>query len=210
MRVLRIISVSTIVTILGFALWSSLALAAAIDLTEIEFEYDGSPWALGWKFSVSVPTSVETLGVYDSDQDGLSGTAQVGLWLETGGDPIVKATVPSRTAGALDGHFRFAPITPTPLIPGTEYIVGSYLSGELATALFSVNGIVDSRVNVIDVRYSDNRGFGFPGLTDPGSDGAAFLGSNFQLTPAPLPAAAWPFGSGVVGLSAWARRRMSV
>jgi hypothetical protein len=212
MRTLRFIRVPTILALLGFALWSSSALAAAIDLAQIDFEYDSSPWTLGWKFSVSDPTSVEALGAYDSGQDGLTGTAQVGLWLATGGDPIVQATVPSGTAGSLDGHFRFAPIAPTLLTPGTEYIVGSYLSGELATALFGGNGIVDPRVNVIDVRYSPfgSAAFEFPGLTDPGTDGAAFLGSNFQLTPVPLPAAAWLFVSGVAGLAAWARRRATI
>jgi hypothetical protein len=212
MRTLRFIRVPTILALLGFALWSSSALAAAIDLAQIDFEYDSSPWTLGWKFSVSDPTSVEALGAYDSGQDGLTGTAQVGLWLATGGDPIVQATVPSGTAGSLDGHFRFAPIAPTLLTPGTEYIVGSYLSGELATALFGGNGIVDPRVNVIDVRYSPfgSAAFEFPGLTDPGTDGAAFLGSNFQLTPVPLPAAAWLFVCGVAGLAAWARRRATI
>lgn len=194
--------------ILGVSTYSEPARAAAIDLTQIDFEFDGSPWTLGWKFSITAPTSIEALGVYDSGQDGLAGSAQVGLWLATGGDPIAQATVPSGTAGTLDGHFRFTPIAPTLLIPGTEYIVGSYLSGELATALFGGNGIVDPRVNVIDVRYSGNAAFSFPGLTDPGTDGAAFLGGNFQLTPVPLPAAAWLFGSGVAGLIASARIRL--
>lgn len=195
--------------ILGVSIYSEPARAAAIDLAQIDFEYDGSPWTLGWKFSVSAPTSIEALGVYDSGQDGLAGSAQVGLWLTSGGDPIVQTTVPTGTAGTLDGHFRFAPIAPTLLTPGTEYIVGSYLSGELATALFGGNGIVDPRVNVIDVRYSSNAAFSFPGLTDPGTEGAAFLGANFQLTPVPLPAAAWLFGSGMAGLIGLARRRLS-
>ena len=207
MTVPRMVGAVCLAVFIGISYVPEPARAAAIDLTQIDFEYDGSPWTLGWKFTVNSSAVVESLGVYDSGQDGLATSAQVGLWLATGGDPIVQATVPSGTAGTLDGHFRFAPIAPTLLTPGTEYIVGSYLSGELATALFGSNGIVDPRVNVIDVRYSGNAAFSFPGLTDPGTEGAAFLGGNFQLPPVPLPAAAWLFGSGLAGLAGLARRR---
>lgn len=208
MHITRSVGALCLAAILGGSIYSGPAWAAAIDLAQIDFEFDGSPWTLGWKFSVTAPTSIEALGVYDSGQDGLAGSAQVGLWLATGGDPIVQTTVPSGTAATLDGYFRFAPITPTRLTPGTEYIVGAYLSGELATALFGGNGIVDPRVNVIDARYSNagSTAFGFPGLTDPGTEGSAFLGGNFRLTPVPLPAAVWLFGSGVAGITAWARR----
>lgn len=186
------------------------AYAAAIDLTQIDFEFDGSPWTLGWKFSVTNPYTVDSLGVYDSGQDGLADSAQVGLWLAAGGGPITQATVPTGTAGELDGYFRYAPIAPTILNPGTEYIVGSYVSGELATALFGGNGTVDPHVTVIDARYSPTgTGFAFPSVTDAGSEGSAFLGGNFRgsVSPVPLPAAAWLFGSGLAGLVGLARRR---
>lgn len=209
MRSHRLIGFPTLVLLIVCTLWSSSAQAAAIDLTEVVFEYDGSTWTLGWKFSVTAPTSVEALGVYDSGQDGLAGPAQVGLWLASGGAPIVQTTVPAGTDAALDGYFRFTPVPTTALTPGVEYIVGSHLDGDLATSFFDGNGAVDPRVSVIDVRYSSfGSGFGFPDQTDIGTDGAAFLGGNFQLTAVPLPAAAWLFGSGVVGLGSLARARL--
>lgn len=210
MRSHRPIGFSALTLLLASTLWSSSALAAAIDLTEIVFEYDSSTWTLGWKFSVNESVSIHALGVYDSGQDGLTGPAQVGLWLASGGAPLVQTTVAAGTDAALDGYFRFAPVTETALTPGVEYIVGSHLDGDVATALFGGNGIVDPRVTVIDVRYSSfGSGFGFPDITDSGTDGAAFLGGNFQLTPVPLPAAAWLFGSGLAGIGALARRRLN-
>ena len=207
MRSHRFISFPTLILLCVCTVWSSSAQAAAIDLTEIIFEYDGAPWTLGWKFSVTAPTSVEALGVYDSFQDGLAGTAQVGLWLASGGTPLVQTTIAAGTDAALDGYFRFAPVSSTALTPGIEYIVGAHLDGD-ATSLFGGNGIVDPRVSVIDVRYSSfGSGFGFPDQTDLGTDGAAFLGGNFQLTAVPLPAAAWLFGSGVIGMLGLARRQ---
>ncbi len=208
MRSHRYIGFPALILLFACTIWSSLAQAAAIDLTEIIFEYDGSPWTLGWKFSVATPTSVEALGVYDSSQDGLAGPAQVGLWLASGGAPLVQTTIAAGTDAALDGYFRFAPVSNTALTPGIEYIVGAHLDGD-ATSLFGGNGIVDPRVSVIDVRYSSfGSGFGFPDQTDLGTDGAAFLGGNFQLTAVPLPAAVWLFGSGLVGLGSLAGARL--
>jgi hypothetical protein len=186
------------------------AYAAAIDLIQIDFEYDSSAWTLGWKFTVNESSSIHTLGVYDSGQDGLASQADVGLWLASGGTPLAQTTIAAGTAAPLDGYFRFASVTPVALTPGVEYIVGAYLADGLATSLFGGNGTVDPRVNIIDVRYSDfgSAAFGLPDLTDPGTDGAAFLGANFQLTPVPLPAAVWLFGSGLAGLGSLARVRL--
>jgi hypothetical protein len=208
MRSHRFIGFPVLVFLLVCTIWSSLAQAAAIDLTEVIFEYDGAPWTLGWKFSVTAPTSVEALGVYDAGQDGLAGPAQVGLWLASGGAPLVQTTVAAGTDAALDGYFRFVPVTSTALTPGIEYIVGAYLDSD-ATSLFGGNGVVDPRVTVIDARYSPfgSAAFAFPSETDPGTDGSAYLGGNFQLTAVPLPAAAWLFGSGLVGLGSLARAR---
>ncbi|THI88265.1 MAG: hypothetical protein CAF41_006090 [Nitrospira sp. CG24A] len=214
MTVTRSLGALCLALMLGFSICAEPpAQAAAIDLTQIDFEFDGSPWTVGWKFSVDTPYAVESLGVYDSDRDGLVGPAQVGLWLASGGDPLVQTAVASGTAGELDGYFRFTAIAPTLLNPGTEYIVGSYVSGNLATALFGGNGTVDPHINVIDARYSTegSAAFEFPGLTDPGTEGAAFLGGNFRgaVSPVPLPPAVWLFGSGVAGLVGLARRRSS-
>ena len=209
MRSPRLIGLPALILLVACTAWSSMAQAAAIDLTEIVFEYDSSGLTLGWRFSVATPTSIETLGVYDSNQDGLAGPAQVGLWLASGGAPLVQTTVAAGTSAALDGYFRFTPVTSTPLTPGVEYLVGSHLDGGDATSFFDGNGIVDPRVTVIDARYSSfGSGFGFPDQTDPGTDGAAYLGGNFQLTPVPLPAAAWLFGSALVGLGSLTRVRL--
>ncbi|MGE0470663.1 MAG: DUF4082 domain-containing protein [Nitrospira sp.] len=211
MSCVRVVGFLAIGILLCFFFRPSSASAAAIDLTQIDFEYDSSAWTLGWKFSVTAPTSVEALGIYDSGQDGLAGPAQVALWLASGGTPLVQTTVATGTDAALDGFFRFAPVTSTTLSPGVEYIVGAHLDGDVATALFGGNGLVDPRVSVIDVRYSSfGSGFGFPDQTDPGTDGAAFLGGNFQLTTVPLPAAVWLFGSGLLGLGSLARGRMRI
>lgn len=211
MSLTRAVCAFSLTIALASSIHAQPAQAAAIDLTQIDFEYDSSAWTLGWKFSVTAPTLIEALGVYDSNQDGLAGPAQVGLWLASGGAPLVQTTVAAGADASLDGYLRFAPVNNTILTPDVEYVVGAYLDGDLATAFFGGNGLVDPRITVIDVRYSSfGSGFGFPDQTDPGTDGAAFLGGNFQLTTVPLPAAAWLFGSGLLGLGSLARGRMRI
>lgn len=188
-------------SILAFAGFTGSAQAAVIDLTRVDFEFDGSPWTLGWKFAVHEPVFAHALGVYDSGQDGLADSAHVGLWPATGGAPLARAVIPAGTDATLDGYFRFVPISPLPLTPGTEYVVGSYLPGELATSLGGDNGAVDPLMTVIEARYSPEwTDFAFPGLTDPDSAGVALLGANLRITPVPLPAGLWLFGGGIAWL----------
>ncbi|MCP9448244.1 MAG: DUF4082 domain-containing protein [Nitrospira sp.] len=198
----------SLVVFVGLAGLSAPSSAAVIDLTEADFEFDGSPWTLGWKFVVHEPVFATALGVYDSGQDGLADSALVGLWSATGEDPLVQATVPAGTDAELDGYFRLSPVTSTLLVPGTEYVVGAYLPGELATSFIGSNGLVDPRVTIIEARYSEPwSGFVSPGLTDPDAGGTALLGANLRVTPIPLPAAVWLFGSGIAGLVGLARGR---
>ncbi|MCP9450590.1 MAG: DUF4082 domain-containing protein [Nitrospira sp.] len=194
--------------ILAFAGLTGSAQAAVIDLTRVDFEFDGSPWTLGWKFAVHEPVFAHALGVYDSGQDGLADSAQVGLWSATGGEPLATAIIPAGTDATLDGFFRFVPVSPVVLTPGIEYVVGSFSRGELGTSFFGDNGAVDPRVTLIEARYSSEwAGFAFPELTDSTSAGSALLGANLRIAPVPLPAGLWLFGGGLVSLTAWARRK---
>jgi hypothetical protein len=200
-----------LVSVIALAGFPDHTRAAVIELTSVGFEFDGSPWTLGWRFAVHEPVFAHALGVYDSGQDGLADSARVGLWLAAGGDPLVQAVIPAGADAVLDGFFRFVPIAPTLLTPGIEYVIGAFLAGEGATSLFGDNGTVDSRVTVIESRYSAEwSGFAFPGLTDPDSAGTALLGANLRITPVPLPAALWLFGTGIAGLVGLARGLKSV
>ena len=87
--------------------------------------------------------------------------------------------------------------------------VPGQVAGDLLT-IHVLDGNLPSSETYLDVRYSPfgSAAFAFPSETDPGTDGAAFLGRNFQLTPVPLPAAAWLFESGLVGLGSFVGTRL--
>ncbi len=75
----------------------------------ITFSNNSGGFNLGYKFAVNFPLSVVQLGVYDDFGDGLIGSHEVGLF-KADGTPIVSTTI--QTTDALNGVFRFAPISP--------------------------------------------------------------------------------------------------
>ena len=52
------------------------------------------PYTLGWQFKVNTAIDVTALGVFDSGQDGLVESHDVGIWDSTG-NLLVSATVQS-------------------------------------------------------------------------------------------------------------------
>src|SRR4051794_27838322 len=78
---------------------------------------NGTNYTLGWLFNLSSQINVSALGVYDSGADGLTQDHAVGLW-DAGGNLLASTTVPA-SGGSLDNYFRFVPIAPLTLNPGT-------------------------------------------------------------------------------------------
>lgn len=87
----------------------------------VTFSNNSGGFDLGYKFAVNFPLSVVQLGVYDDFGDGLIGSHEVGLF-KADGTLITSTTV--QTTDALNGVFRFAPISPVELTPG-EYVLVS-------------------------------------------------------------------------------------
>src|SRR5262245_4222606 len=124
----------TAFVIFTLALGATPARAGVINLTTPGLEFSSGLFTLGFEFTVNSTLSVNALGVYDSQANGLATPANVGIWLTSGGAPLASAVVPSGTGGTLDGLFRYASITPLVLTPGVHYVIGSFLQGDLASS----------------------------------------------------------------------------
>ena len=78
----------------------------------------------GWEFSVSGNITVNELGYYDSGDDGLNRSHEVGIFRLSDNTLLTSATVPSGVGATLDNGFRYVPVPNTFLGPGSYAIMG--------------------------------------------------------------------------------------
>lgn len=82
---------------------------------------------LGWQFQTHAPISVDGLGYFDFAADGLNGSHDVGIW-NSSGSLLASATVDTSDSivgpPAVDGAFRYEPITPLLLPAGQTFTIG--------------------------------------------------------------------------------------
>lgn len=90
----------------------------------------GSTSTVGLRFLVHEALSVESLGVIDFNDDGLSEAHDVGLWTDTG-VLLASTTVPAGAGAALVDGFRYAAIAPVGLSAGQVYRVGAMALSEV-------------------------------------------------------------------------------
>ena len=79
-------------------------------------------YTLGYAFTVSSPIRVTDLGVYGAV---LYDSHAVGIWTSTG-TLVVQTTIPAGTPGRLTDGFRYVPVAPFILAPGTYTIAAHY------------------------------------------------------------------------------------
>ncbi|MCB1797291.1 MAG: hypothetical protein KDI67_00270 [Gammaproteobacteria bacterium] len=159
---------------------------------------------LGNDFDVLSTIRVDSLGVFDDDGDGISGSLTVGIFdlSDVSSGPLVSATI-SGSDDLLVGSFRFNDVTPLILGPGNYSVVA-----------FGFGADNNANENVADIPLVTNDGGGlidfvnsrfgtgpFPTTTTvdsyacSGSPEACFGAGTFTFSPVPIPAAAWLFAS---------------
>jgi len=175
----------------------------AVDFTNPGQEWNNGNWSLGWKFSVNAPLTVEALGFYDDQKNGLTEAHDVGIFDSTGALIVSGRVQPN---DPLESWWRWTGVTPTTLVVGEEYQIAAVTGTENYT--WAPAGFVtDSQVNFLfDSYWTPANGV----LTYPnGSDGVTgYFGPNFSTQLVPLPGSlllAIPAFASVFGL----RRRLS-
>ena len=142
---------------------------------------------LGWQFQVTAPITVSHLGYFDREADGLIGSHQVGLWLNDG-TLLAQTTVQAGTASAIigptndpggsrEGAFRYEPIAPVTLLPGTDYVIAGKITAAADAPFFSTAATFDPQVQFINGRFGGSPTFGFP--TALFSNTGGYFGPNF-------------------------------
>ncbi len=144
---------------------------------------------VGWEFDVTRPITIDALGYYDLNGDGLLNSYPVGIWT-TDGELLATATIAAGTNSTLIDSFRFEAIHPIKLTPGS-YVIGAVAN----TSSFSDDRLVDLATittgdRVVYVRNAastiQSPDLLFPDTYFP-TQGTGFFGPNFTYTPVPEP-----------------------
>jgi hypothetical protein len=175
--------------------WSLTAILGLANLSQagyVALTLSGSPsvdtngpWTLGFEFKANAATSVEKLGFYDDNGDGLTESHFVGIW-DLSGNLLTSATV-SPTDPLVDS-FRYTSISPLKLTAGTNYVIGAMTGWEKYSWGWSVT--TPAEITFVTDRFDLN--YNGTGIVDfPESSagrtatGAGWLGPNFIIVPEP-------------------------
>ena len=107
------------------AITESISPAVVVDPNLAGATYAYRHQTFGFEFSVTYPTDITQVGWFDDGDDGLDVSHEIGIWDVTDPNtPLVDVTIPSGTAGSLDGHFRYVSlIAAFRLLPGHSYVI---------------------------------------------------------------------------------------
>jgi Domain of unknown function (DUF4082)/PEP-CTERM motif len=166
------------------------------------------PYTLGWGFTLPQPIQVTALGMWDEDGDGLVESHDVGLW-RTDGTLLSSTSVSNAspiTQGSVSGlgRWRFTPVTPVTLQPGSYIVAG--VSGNDAFRTFVPNiSLTSPLTNHDSGKFASGPFLQFP-TQDEASDFSLF-GANLLFTAVPEPSSFLLVGIAAAGLMSRGRYR---
>ena len=171
---------------------------------------------IGWEFAPVRPILITKLGYYDSLQNGLTNSHQLGIFEEASHVLLTSTSIAAGIAAPLEGPtvsgggFRYVPVTPLVLNPGMHYIIAATPIGYIDnTAQYQPIGNAHYLETAPDITFIQGRYNFFvpPGLAYPvdESPNVAF-GPSFQFTVVPEPSTLTLLGI-AIALVAVSRKR---
>ena len=161
----------------------------------------------GWAFTTTTALNVVALDYYDQAQNGLLTSHTVGIYSSTG-TLLVSATIPSGTAGGLNGVYRDVAIPTFALGPGSYVIAGTSAATPVANTadpiiVFGTGTPIAGLTIGTPALYAFAAGLVFPTAQ---ASGLQYFNANFEVGPIPEPAT---YGMVLSALAAFvARKRM--
>lgn len=209
-----ILIIFTLSSLITFSL-SARSAELALDFTGTianSFLYEVT---FGWSFSVDQTVKVDALGFFDDEirtGPDLNQDHLVSLWT-IDGDLLAQTTITNAStpvaSTAEGGEWLFNDIDPVILTAG-EYVVSAFDPACTSTSdcddiRYLDTASVSPLISFIEA-VENPSGNGFPSNSIPErNDG--YFGPNLRIEAIPVPAAAWLFGSGLIGLIGVARRK---
>ena len=144
---------------------------------------------LGWQFNVIEPITIDGLGVFDFQANGLEESHQVGLW-DSNGSLLRQATVTSGSTLVASvsnaGDWRFESIAPIVLLAGT-YVTSAFYPTNVDPVMGLATITTVPQISFLASRASDEAAFAQAGpsggLVQPG-----IFGANIRVQSVPDPA----------------------
>lgn len=166
---------------------------------------------VGWEFTVSSGVNVTALGAADFTGLGLLASHDVGIFT-TGGTLLASATVPSGTAAALDGGFRYESLgTSVSLGPGEYVIAMTVPASSDSVSIFNSTATTASQIHYVTSEIASGTSLALP--TNAGTADKGIFGPNFEFTPnaaVPEPSTFALLALGGIGLAVGVTRRRFV
>lgn len=132
MKINKKLSISIVAFLVAFKLMNAqTSLLTPIDTTSLNtWTTSGNPTVYGERFTVgSSDLYVSRLGVFDSLQNGLETSTEVGIWNSTG-SLLGSVSIGSGVSGDLLGNFRYADLSSVvQLTAGSTYRIGALVGG---------------------------------------------------------------------------------
>jgi hypothetical protein len=170
----------------------------------------GNPsFTLGFSFRANTDIVVTGLALFDSSQDGLVESHEVGLWNSTG-TLLTSTTVQAGVGSALEDKFRVETIVPVQLVGGADYFIGALFTSGSDPNIFpggAVGFVTPPEVSFLAAQFAFGGALAFPG-TSPSAD-PAYFGPNFTFTVIPEPSTVMLLGSVLIAAGALTRRKLS-
>ncbi len=138
------------------AIFMLIAWAAAAQADIVAYDVPApsignQPWtgSLGMDFNVNSPVTITALGVYDSGQDGISGTLSAVIYNRDTGQPVTKTlSFTTSNPGTLNDGSRFLTLTfPVTLVPGNYSVVSWGYSASDLNGNLGFPGLAPSTTN---------------------------------------------------------------
>ena len=170
----------------------------------------------GWEFALSSSITIDGLGFWDHNSDGLVGDHEVGLWNSDGSMLLASTTVTNASStpeanGAGPGRWLFNDINDLTLGVGS-YVIGAFFTPNNS----DVAGVRSVATTIPELTFVNARqeqqpvGLEFPSLVIPQANAGVF-GGNLRLKDAavPVPTTLYLLGLGALGLGFSRRRRIA-